>query len=336
MNTTETEVQTPAEEGEPFNPEVTTGEKQPEPERGSGSGRVRRSPYTRDFRTFLEQLGESRLDFDQFRRGLWDTFQPEDSFEDDLFEDLVENRWELRRVKRTRQAKLVEIRRRKELHRQQHLASEGRGVSGKAHKYIMREEGVSSLPDSEYKFGRTILFLIALRARVELEGFTEWGLQCLTVVFGEKPGLFSGELVLGYEAGRKAEAQGDQHALESARRSFLVALEEEITAYRKLQALYREGAIEIPEATRGADLLLEEKDLDKLLRQERMLELQYQLKLEQWSAWRWGKQRAAVDGPKAVPDFGAVRGGIGRQLATGRESVGKKPGRPAKATEMKV
>jgi len=36
--------------------------------------------------------------------------------------------------------------------------------------------------------------------------------------------------------------------------------------------------------------LLDEKDLTNMLRQERMLELQYQLKLEQLSAWRMAKQ----------------------------------------------
>jgi hypothetical protein len=73
-----------------------------------------------------------------------------------------------------------------------------------------------------------------------------------------------------------------------------------------LQALYPEGAIEIPEATRDAQMLLDEKDLDNMLRQERMLDLAYQLKLEQWAAWR-AKQGDPEGGPqggkgRAVPD----------------------------------
>ena len=225
---------------------VPEPQREPGRESESGRGRVRRPPYTRDFREFVEQLGEERSDFDQFRRGLWETFEPSDAFEVDLLEDMVENRWELRRVKRTRQAKLVEIRRRKEVKRQEHLASQGRGVAGKAHLFIMKEQGVSSLPDSEFKFERTILFLTALRARVELEGFTEWGLQCLTVVFGEKTGLFSSELVLGYDAGRKAEEQGDEEARDRARRSFLVALEEEIAAYGSCRRFTGKGQSRFP------------------------------------------------------------------------------------------
>jgi len=201
-------------------------------------------------------------------------------------EDMVENRWKLARLTRTHQAKLVEIRRRTELKRQQRLASEGRGVTGVAQKFLMTTQGVTALPDSQYKFERTIIFLTALRARVELDGFTEWGSQCLSVTFGEKTGLFSSELVMAYDAGKRTEEEGDEEAQQAARRSFLVALGEEITAYQKLQAMYREGEIEIPEATRDAELLLAEKDLDNMLRQERMLELEYQLKLEQWSAWR--------------------------------------------------
>jgi len=44
---------------------------------------------------------------------------------------------------------------------------------------------------------------------------------------------------------------------------------------RHPEALYREGTIEISEATRVAELLPAEKDLDSILRQERMLELEY-------------------------------------------------------------
>jgi len=120
----------------------------------------------------------------------------------------------------------------------------------------------------------------------------------------------------------ETEAKGDQEGQTSVRQSFLTKLTEEIAAYQKLEALYREGAIEIPEATRDAELLLEEKDLDKLLRQERMLELEYQLKLEQWSAWRQGKGMGA-------PGFDAGPGSAGGQLAVGhgfgRRREGRRP-----------
>jgi hypothetical protein len=89
------------------------------------------------------------------------------------------------------------------------------------------------------------------------------------VIFGEHPGLSASELVGAYNAGRKTEAEGDEEAGEDARRSFLVVLREEIAAYQKLQALYREGAIAIPEATRDAGLLLDEKDLTNMLRQDK-------------------------------------------------------------------
>jgi hypothetical protein len=328
-------------ESEPAAAADTTGAEAPEsrtPENGeretnSSPARKRRlPPYTRSFREFLEQLGEDPRAFDAFRHGYWGAIHPEDAFEDDLFEDLVENRWKLRRLTRTHQAKLVEIRRWTELKRQRRLASEGRGVPGMAQKFLMNNQGVVSLPDSKYKFERTIIFLIALKATVELEGFTEWGSQCLRVTFGENPGLSATELVMAFESGRKIEAGGDEEAKQAARQSFVRALEEEIAAYRKLEALYHEGAIEIPEATRDAELLPTEKDLDKILRQERMLELEYQLKLEQWSAWRMAKRGGAEVAPQGgkgtgVPDFRSARGAAG-QLAAGRGSVGRAAGRP--------
>jgi hypothetical protein len=96
------------------------------------------------------------------------------------------------------------------------------------------------VPGRRTQEGGLILFLTALRARVELVS-RSGGSQCLKVTFGEDPGLSASELVMGYEAGKKAEAKGDEEAQQAARRSFLIALEEEITAYQKLQALYREG-----------------------------------------------------------------------------------------------
>ncbi len=96
--------------------------------KSSPTRKRREPPYTRSFRGLLAQLGEAPGAFDTFRHGYWGAVHPEDAFEDDLFEDLVENRWELRRLKRTRQAKLVESRRGKELKRQRGLASEDGGA----------------------------------------------------------------------------------------------------------------------------------------------------------------------------------------------------------------
>jgi len=287
-----------------------------------GPARRRRAPpYTRSFRGFLEQLGENTAEFDTFRRGYWSTFKPADAFEDDLVDDLVENRWKVRRLTRTHQAKLVEIRRRKELQRERRLASEGREEGGAAAKWLMTTEGLTGLPDSKYKFEHTTLFLRGLRATVESEGFTEWGAGCLRVIFGENPGLCASDVVREYKAGMKADEDGDEEAQQLALRSFLSALDLEIVAYQKLHALYREGAIEIPEATRDAQMLLDEKDLDNMLRQERLLELEYQLKLEQLSAWRRGKGAGVLD-------FDSAPGSASRRLAAGGGSVARRPGRP--------
>ena len=51
-----------------------------------------------------------------------------------------------------------------------------------------------------------------------------------------------------------------------------------------------------PIPAQDAELLPTEKDIDNIVWRERMLELEYQLKLEQWSAWRRGK-------PTGVPEL---------------------------------
>jgi hypothetical protein len=85
----------------------------------------KRAPYTRPFRGFLEPLGENPREFDHFRRGFWDDFEPDGGFE---VGDLVENRRQLRRPKRTRQAKLVEIRRRAGRRRREGMKGNGESV----------------------------------------------------------------------------------------------------------------------------------------------------------------------------------------------------------------
>jgi len=178
--------------------------------------------YSRAYRGFLEHLGESRTEFDSLRKDLFHDYQPEDRVEAEFVEDMVERRWEHQRLMRSYSSKLVAIRRHAEVERQRRLASEGRGGAGTALKLYMHQSGVTALPDSKYKFERTILFLIALRARVELDGFTEWGSQCLRVLYGENPSLASNELMMAYESGQKTEAEGDEAAQQAARRSFLI------------------------------------------------------------------------------------------------------------------
>jgi len=71
-------------------------------------------------------------------------------------------------------------------------------------------------------------------------------------------------------------------------------------------------------------MLPTENDLDNVLRQERMLELEYQLKLKQWSAWRQGKGMGAAG-------FDAGPGSAGGQLAVGHGFGRRREGRRAVA-----
>jgi len=197
----------------------------------------------------------------------------------------------------------------------------------------MRQQGVTALPDSKYKFERAIIFLIALRAGVELDGFTEWGSQCLRVLYGESPSLAANELVMAYEGGRKTEAGGDEAAQQAARRSFLIYIAEEIEAYQKLQSLYREQEIEIPAVTRDAGLLLEKKELKNFLRAKKRLEMELQLKLEQWAAWRrYKRERQAID----VPAGELVSGEASTPTTKPSPVAKRRGGRPRKQGGLKI
>jgi len=254
--------------------------------------------YARAFRGFLAHLGENRKEFDRLRLDLFHDYEPADRVEAEFVEDMVEKRWELQRLMRFYSSKLVAVRRQTEVERQRRLATEVREVEGSVLKSYMFEHGVASLPDSKYKFERTVIYLIALRAEVEQKGFTEWGTGGLRLLFGESPSLAATELVFDYETGRKAEAEGNESERQAARQSFLSHASNEIESYRKMYALYREKEIEIPADTRDAGLLPDRKELKNFLRAQRSLELDLQLLQEQFAAWRqYKRETQAIDIP---------------------------------------
>jgi hypothetical protein len=132
-------------------------------------------PYTREFRQSLEPLGEDPAQFDELRLGFFASFQPEDTVEAEMVEDLVELRWKRRRLMRAHDTKLIEIRRRKEVERQRRLLTEDKGLKGSYEKIIMTGHGIASISDCPYKFKLLLSFLGALRASVDREGFGEGG-----------------------------------------------------------------------------------------------------------------------------------------------------------------
>jgi len=132
---------------------------------------------------------------------------------------------------------------------------------------------------------------------------------------------------MGFDAGMKRRRKRIIRAQALARRSFLTALAEEIAAYHKLEALYREGAITIPKATRDAELLPTERGLDRILRQERMVELGCQSSWSSWSAWRRGKAAGVAEI--------RLRATWGRPIGDGARSVGRPKGRTTIQGELR-
>jgi Asp-tRNA(Asn)/Glu-tRNA(Gln) amidotransferase C subunit len=83
----------------------------------------------------------------------------------------------------------------------------------------------------------------------------------------------------------KQEAE-DLTAQDSDRQAFLLHLETEIMHFEKLFRLTTEGVKPLTEPMKDAQLLPRQKDLEKIVRYEAALELQFERKLQQLVAWR--------------------------------------------------
>lgn len=278
-----------------------TGPRTPTGKRNSSLSAGKHWGYSRIFRPYLEQIGEGREGFKRLRQGLIEAFQPSDSFERGLVEEMAELRWRRQRLVRAQQGLMVERQRSMESDRQRRRNLEGKGAAGGAEKLLMATEGVASLPDSTYKFGLLLGFLRDVRARVELNGFDEEALKSLRFVYGPHPGFWADALIAECEDQVERRMKSDDATREAWRRSFLTALRSEIESFEKLEALHRE-TLEISQPAQDATFLPGKKELKNLLRMERAIELTFQLKLDQWFNWRRAKrQEAAIDASREHP-----------------------------------
>lgn len=270
--------------------EHATGPRTPDGKRNSSLSAGKHWGYSRLFRPYLQQIGEKPQAFKRLRQGLIEAFQPSDSFERGLVEEMAELRWRRQRMVRAQQGLVVERQRSMESERERRRNQEGKGAAGGAEKVLMVTEGVASLPDSTYKFGLLLGFLRDVRARVELNGFDEEALKSLRFVYGPRPGFWADALISDCENYVEHRKKSGRATQEARRRCFLTALKNEIESFEKLEALHRE-TLEISQAAQDAAFLPGKKELKNLLRMERAIELTFQLKLDQLFNWRRAKRQ---------------------------------------------
>ncbi len=243
--------------------------------------------------TTMKDLGEDPAAFERLRKSLYRTFQPQDTFERLLVEELAENRWRRRRLVRVESAKLATRRRAFELKESWQAAQRGRGSQGRAQHLALMEGGLAGAE----QFDEAVGALKLLREETSRVGFTEEQQSLLRTVYGNTPGL-AGALVLTAHA-RCLNRQDASPEGELARREeFLRQLEAEIAAFERLAELDRERQPEITEARKDAAMLPESHEVETLVRYEAALGAQFDRRLKQLIAWRQARpgRHAAVAG----------------------------------------
>jgi len=97
----------------------------------------------------------------------------------------------------------------------------------------------------------------------------------------------------------------------------------EIESYQHLESLYRETKLELSEAQLDAALIPSKEEAENFLRQERAIEAELQLKLQQLYDWRREKRQA--DSIDVTPSDGGENGD-GRR--PGKQPGKRRRGRP--------
>jgi hypothetical protein len=106
----------------------------------------------------IPELGEKDEDLLELQRQLSGRFYPHGHTEIALVEQMVENRWRRRRVRRAEAGLLVARQLRFDIDQGRALAAESRSSSCAGEARLAQEKGLASLPDSNHKF-RFILVL---------------------------------------------------------------------------------------------------------------------------------------------------------------------------------
>jgi len=139
-------------------------------------------------------------------------FNPHDSFESLLLDQMAEHRWRRRRLVRAETSVLAAQRLQFELDYGQRLAGEGRSHDAVGEARLAASSGLVALPDSPAKFNLILQCLRAAQEAVRQEGFCDEGLRRLETVHGPDPGLAGAVLITNHrqrrETGKESGERG--------------------------------------------------------------------------------------------------------------------------------
>jgi hypothetical protein len=269
------------------------------------SGKKRSSRNSRTHSIFaaispsvLKELGEDPAELDRVRESLRKVFQPQDDFEDMLIEETARIRWRLLRIQRAEIAILAL--QRKDFERNHRWEVEMRERILETHTAEEKEchSALTFRPDCPQRFLFAAGILREVRDEIKREGFSQEGLDKLSVIYGEGDFTARDHLL---KTVYKMLMDEDEKDTKGVIADWLFpALDREIKSFETLHALAVERD-NFAESTQDTQLIPCQNDLDRIIRYEAHLERQLERKLQQLVAWRRVKKEEPLHGGQTTP-----------------------------------
>jgi hypothetical protein len=244
-------------------------------------------------RTLLPALGEHEEEFESFRRGLYDSLQPEDAFEAILIDDMADIHWRLRRMLRGEAALLAKQRREAMARLDEQEAAQQSGRLRTVEPSVAEIAGLVGLDDSAPKFIRILEWLNLIGRELQQQGATPEGQLLLKKIYGPNPGSRGGNLLTLYQKAVKLGEKRDSESAQQYEAALHSLLQQEIAWFKECQARERLARDELRAPRIEAAMLEGEFDPIKWIFYQEGMERRFERKWRLLMKHRARRRRAA-------------------------------------------
>ena len=231
-----------------------------------------------DIRGLMPALGESPVEYDRMRDGLYRALCPADTFEEMIVDAMADIHWRLRRMIRGEAAAQGQRRRERQMKEEE---IEALFEAGKFHDltpHIVATLGFVGMRDSPLKFRRILAMLRLVADLVRYGGFQDELLDYLKQLYGVNPGERARELLSVYERGYQERECGDAARIAANQAEFQEAIGAEIAWFEKREAAHLQGRAELRAPTIEAELVSSELPLGTVTLYQDYLERAFERK----------------------------------------------------------
>jgi hypothetical protein len=245
----------------------------------------------------MKAIGEDPVEFAKFRDGFRNAIKPSDDFEDLLACKMVEARWRQFRLAKAEAAILAQGRCQFVMERRRQLAEPQEGMSevGGAAPSLTGPVPTTGLNEPVRQSGGTgtrsrfttlVKFLRTVRAAAESEGVQGESLRLLQNVSQSEAVATTPHNGANSEHVRIENAENRFPHEEQQRKNFVTWLDTEIASFEELDQLDRAAEAELSGYAFEAQLLLPDKELEKIRRYQTLVERQFDSAFKRLMEWR--------------------------------------------------